>query len=106
MYIYAGQMLEVIFAALPLLVKWSSQSSQMQLPLPLMLILLLALLTSHRCHDLQAMEEEGGQMDELVSAPKMVLQGFIRNWFPEEAPEGMAPKQLDALLVQVRHLRA
>jgi hypothetical protein len=42
-------------------------------------------------------------MDELVSAPKMVLQGFIRNWFPEEAPEGMAPKQLDALLVQVRH---
>jgi hypothetical protein len=52
----------------------------------------------------QALEEEGAQMDELVSAPKMVLQGFIRNWFPEEAPEGMAAKQLDALLVQVRLL--
>jgi hypothetical protein len=51
----------------------------------------------------QAREEAGDEMNDLVSAPKMVLGSFVRNWFPvDEELVSLSPRDQDKLLLQVR----
>ena len=41
-------------------------------------------------------------MNDLVSAPKMVLGSFIRNWFPVDDDDiTLSPRAQDSLLLQV-----
>lgn len=52
---------------------------------------------------LQARETGGDELDDLVSAPRMVLQQYIDKWFPEDPEEiaRMSEKALSKLLLDV-----
>jgi hypothetical protein len=52
---------------------------------------------------LQAREAGGDELDDLVSAPRMVLQQYVDKWFPEDPADlaRMSEKALRKLLLDV-----
>jgi hypothetical protein len=51
----------------------------------------------------QAREAGGDELDDLVSAPRMVLQQYVEKWFPEDPADlaRMSNKALKKLLLDV-----
>lgn len=69
----------------------------------------LSLFTIHTFNNTQpqARESAGGdELDDLVSAPRMVLQQYVDKWFPEEPEElaRMSERSLKKLLLDVSTL--
>lgn len=54
--------------------------------------------------NIQVLEEEGDELSDIVSAPRMVVTQFVRHHMPISSNVNLSKAQLDSLVVQVRQL--